>query len=151
MSSETLKQEIKQALDNATLGKTLGTFCRNYPAKRLVSYEGVDFEANTGDIIKAPMGGTVFFAAYQGPNGNCVRINHGLINGKKVTSTYIHLNTINVKVGQKIKQGHVIGTVGSTGKYLNGQPSSTGPHLHLSVYENGQHVNPFKYIDKSLF
>jgi len=79
-------------------------------------------------------------------NGNCVRINHGIISGKKVTSTYIHLNTINVRVGQQIKQGHIIGTVGSTGKYPNGQPSSTGPHLHLSVYENGQHVNPYKYI-----
>lgn len=53
MSSETLKQEIKQALDNATLGKTLGTFCRNYPAKRLVSYEGIDFEANRESLKAA--------------------------------------------------------------------------------------------------
>ena len=119
--------------------------------KEKTFHNGVDFAANTGDITKTPMSGTVTFAAYQGPNGNCVRINHGIINGKKVTSTYIHLNTINVKVGQQIKQGHIVGTVGSTGKYPNGQPSSNGPHLHLSVYENGQHVNPFKYINKSRF
>ena len=125
---------------------------RIHPITKVKTFHnGVDFAANTGDIIKAPMSGTVTFAAYQGPNGNCVRINHGTINGKKVTSTHIHLNTINVKVGQQIKQGHIIGTVGSTGKYPNGQPSSTGPHLHLSVYENGQPVDPFKYINKLNF
>ena len=125
---------------------------RIHPITKIKTFHnGVDFAANTGNIIKTPANGSVTFAAYQGPNGNCVRINHGIINGKKVTSTYIHLNTINVKVGQQIKQGHIIGTVGSTGKYPNGQPSSNGPHLHLSVYENGQHVNPFKYINKSRF
>lgn len=45
MASEDLKQEIQQALDNATLSRTLGTFCRTYPAKREKSYEGVDFPA----------------------------------------------------------------------------------------------------------
>lgn len=51
MSSEALKQEIRAALDNSTLARTLGTFCKNYPAKREKAYEGVDFEA-TRDKIK---------------------------------------------------------------------------------------------------
>lgn len=125
---------------------------RIHPITKVKTFHnGVDFAANKGVIIKAPMGGTVTFAAYQGPNGNCVRINHGIINGKTVTSTLIHLNTINVTKDQIIKQGHIIGTVGSTGKYADGRSSSTGPHLHISVYENGQHVDPLKYINKSRF
>ena len=125
---------------------------RIHPITKVKTFHnGVDFAANTGTLIKAPMGGVVTFAAYQGPNGNCVRINHGIIGGKKVTSTSIHLNKISVTKGQEIKQGHIIGTVGSTGKYPDGHPSSTGPHLHLSVYENGNSVDPFKYINKSNF
>ena len=112
-------------------------------------HKGIDIQAIKGTPIKAPMDGIVTFAAYDGPNGNCVRLSHGMINGKNLTSTSIHLNTISVKTGQVIKRGDLIGTVGSTGKYSNGKPSSTGPHLHISVYENGQHVNPLKYIDAS--
>ena len=123
---------------------------RTHPITKVRSFHnGIDIAAKSGVPVKALMDGVVTFAAYQGPNGNCVRINHGLINGKTVTSTSIHLNTIKVTKGQEVKQGHIIGTVGSTGKYPNGSPSSTGPHLHISVYENGQHVNPFKYIDPS--
>lgn len=50
MSSEALKQEIRDALDNATLARTLGTFCKTYPAKREKAYEGVDFEATRNKI-----------------------------------------------------------------------------------------------------
>ena len=50
MATEQLKQEIKEALDNATLGRTLGNFCRTYPGRRLTSYAGVDFESNREDL-----------------------------------------------------------------------------------------------------
>ena len=50
MSSEALKQEIRAALDNTTLARTLGTFCKTYPAKREKAYEGVDFEATREKI-----------------------------------------------------------------------------------------------------
>ena len=50
MANETLKQEIQSALDNATLGKTLGNFCKTYPARRINSYAGVDFEATRAGI-----------------------------------------------------------------------------------------------------
>ena len=50
MSSEALKQEIRDALDNTTLARTLGTFCKTYPARREKAYEGVDFEATRNKI-----------------------------------------------------------------------------------------------------
>ena len=50
MANETLKQEIQSALDNATLGRTLGNFCKTYPARRINSYAGVDFEATRAGI-----------------------------------------------------------------------------------------------------
>lgn len=50
MSSEALKQEIRAALDNTTLARTLGTFCKTYPARREKAYEGVDFEATRQKI-----------------------------------------------------------------------------------------------------
>ena len=79
-------------------------------------------------------------------NGNTVRIDHGIINGVRVFSTLIHLNSINVISGQNVYQRQLIGTVGSTG-------NSTGPHLHISIYEakRGNDVNPFKYILKNRY
>ena len=50
MANEALKQEIKSALNNKTLGRTLGTFCETYPERRLKSYEGVDFEETRENI-----------------------------------------------------------------------------------------------------
>jgi translation elongation factor EF-G len=50
MANDTLKQEIQHALDNATLGRTLGNFCKTYPARRINSYAGVDFEATRAGI-----------------------------------------------------------------------------------------------------
>ena len=125
---------------------------RTAPTANASTYhKGIDIAAKTGTPVHAPQAGTVYFASYEGANGNCVRLNHGTVNGKKLTSTSIHLSTINVKNGQTVKQGDQIGTVGSTGRYPDGKPSSTGPHLHISVYENGTAVNPLKYIDKSKF
>lgn len=111
-------------------------------------HNGVDIGGSLGSPIKAPAFGHITFAGWDGPNGNCVRIDHGIINGVKVTSTLIHMQKIVVSKGVAVQQGQIIGTVGSTGRYANGKPSSTGPHLHISVYENGKPVNPFKYIKK---
>ena len=120
---------------------------RFHPIKKIKIYHnGIDIAALLNTPIKAPAKGTVFFAAYDGINGNCIRIDHGKINGKSIKSTYIHLQTIQVKPGEKVLPGQQIGLVGSTGKYPNGRPSSTGPHLHMSVYEDGSAVNPLDYI-----
>ena len=63
--------------------------------------------------------------------GNIVIINHGY----ELQSMYIHMEDINVKKGDLVKQGQIIGTVGSTGR-------STGPHLHWNMYWNKIRINP---------
>ena len=66
--------------------------------------------------------------------GNCIIIDHGF----GYVTRYAHLNKIEVKVGQNVARGEVIGQVGSTGK-------STGPHLHYEVRVKGKIVNPVNY------
>lgn len=102
-------------------------------------HKGVDIGAPLGTPVKAIANGYVEFSAFEWPNGNKIRINHGVVNGKTIKSTCIHLNRRNVKQGTTVKQGDIIGTVGNTG-------NSYGPHLHISIYENGVPVNPAKYI-----
>lgn len=102
-------------------------------------HKGIDIGAPPGTPVKAVADGTVVHSAFDNTNGNKIRIEHGKINGKNVASTCIHLNARYVQKGQKVKQGAIIGTVGNTG-------NSGGPHLHISVYENGTPVNPAKYI-----
>lgn len=102
-------------------------------------HKGIDIGAPSGTPVKAVADGTVVHSAFDNTNGNKIRIDHGIVNGKNVASTCIHLNARYVQKGQKVKQGAIIGTVGNTG-------NSGGPHLHISVYENASPVNPAKYI-----
>lgn len=102
-------------------------------------HKGIDIGAPPGTPVKAVADGTIEHSAFDNINGNKIRIEHGKVNGKNVASTCIHLNTRYVQKGQKVKQGAIIGTVGNTG-------NSGGPHLHISVYEDGTPVNPAKYI-----
>ena len=102
---------------------------------RKSNHTGLDISAKTGTDIKAVAGGTVTCASYKGSYGNLVKIDHG--NG--VETWYGHTSKMYVTVGQKINAGDVIAAVGSTG-------NSTGPHLHLEIRINGEHVNPQKYL-----
>lgn len=68
-------------------------------------------------------------------------IDHGIINKKHITSEYGHLSQYYVKVGDKVNAGQIIGKSGNTG-------ISTGPHLHLTIKENGLPVDPQKYFNK---
>jgi murein DD-endopeptidase MepM/ murein hydrolase activator NlpD len=97
----------------------------------------LDIAATTGTPIKVISDGTVTFAEYNGSYGLLVKVDHG--NG--VESWYAHTSKIYVKVGQELKAGDVIAAVGSTG-------NSTGPHLHLEIRINGEHVNPQNYLYK---
>jgi murein DD-endopeptidase MepM/ murein hydrolase activator NlpD len=98
-------------------------------------HQGVDFAASTGTPILASGGGTVEFAGRKGGYGNFIKIRH---NGQYETA-YGHLSRFakGLSRGDKVKQGQVIGYVGSTGR-------ATGPHLHYEVIVGGQHVNPMK-------
>jgi murein DD-endopeptidase MepM/ murein hydrolase activator NlpD len=94
-------------------------------------HKGVDFSAGSGTPILAAGGGTVSFAGWHGGHGQYVMIRHN----KDLATAYAHMSRINVRPGQKVRQGQTIGAVGSTGL-------STGPHLHYEVYLRGLAVNP---------
>ena len=97
-------------------------------------HEGMDFSASIGTPIYATGNGTVVKAGWQSGYGRIVKINHGY----GYETWYAHMNKIDVRVGQKVVRGEVIGEVGNTGK-------STGPHLHYEVHVKGRVVNPVNY------
>ncbi len=106
----------------------------------LKMHAGVDLTAPTGTNIYAPGDGVVIRAdAGSRGYGNHVRINHGY----GYITVYGHLSKINVRVGQKVKRGDVIGLVGSTGL-------STSPHLHYEVRINNKPVNPLNFYYNDL-
>ena len=95
----------------------------------------LDFRAATGDPIRATANGRVTSAAYAGGYGKMIELDHG--NG--LATRYGHLSEINVKVGDVIKIGQVIGLAGSTGR-------STGSHLHYETRIEGEAVDPQKFL-----
>ncbi|GHU58608.1 peptidase M24 [Clostridia bacterium] len=103
-------------------------------------HKGVDIALPTGTPIHTGQDGTVTFAGYSGDYGNVVIIE----NDKGLTSKYAHCDTLNVIVGQTVKTGDIIATVGNTG-------SSTGSHLHLEILKNGQYLNPIYFADSGSF
>lgn len=99
--------------------------------RRVKAHNGIDYRAPTGTPVYAAGAGRVIKSAYDKYNGHHVFIQHP---GSIVTK-YLHFNKRTVKRGQSVKQGQVIGTVGSTGM-------STAPHLHYEFLVNGVHRNP---------
>lgn len=97
-------------------------------------HKGIDFSADKGTAIQATGDGEVITAGKDGGYGNCVIIRHGY----GYETLYGHMSKIEVKTGQRIKRGQLIGLIGSTG-------ASTGPHCHYEVHYNGQIVNPLQY------
>ena len=98
-------------------------------------HTGMDFRADTGDPARATADGNVTVAGWQGGYGKMVEIDHG--NG--LVTRYAHLSDITVKLGQRVRAGHIVGKVGSTGR-------STGPHLHYETRVNGDAVDPRKFL-----
>jgi murein DD-endopeptidase MepM/ murein hydrolase activator NlpD len=102
---------------------------------RPAMHTGLDFRAATGDPVRATANGKIVSSGWAGGYGRMVEIDHG--NG--LSTRYGHLSEINVKVGDTIRIGQVIGTVGSTGR-------STGPHLHYETRIDGEAVDPQKFL-----
>ena len=96
-------------------------------------HNGVDYAAPTGTPVRATADGIIKAASYTKPNGNYVFIRHP----PRYETRYLHFSRIakGMKKGVSVKQGEIIGYVGSTGY-------STGPHLHYEFLVNGKHVNP---------
>ena len=97
-------------------------------------HAGMDFSANTGTPVYATGNGRVKKAGWQSGYGKIIIVDHGF----GYETWYAHLNKYNVRVGQKVIRGEVIGEVGNTGK-------STGPHLHYEVHLKGNVMNPVNY------
>ena len=118
---------------------------RAQPIKGASSFHrGIDIGAAYNTPVIAPANGKVQIAqGWDGKGyGRFVTIDNGIINGKRVTSWYGHLNKSVVANGQDVFKGQtVIGYVGSTG-------NSTGPHLHFGIQEDKTFVNPINYVGK---
>lgn len=102
-------------------------------------HPGIDFSGHKGDPVKCTASGRVVFAGRAGGYGNCVKIRHN----NNIETWYGHLSKINVKEGERVTVGELIGKVGSTGR-------STGPHLHYEIRKNGKPVNPKQYLSLNM-
>ncbi|MEI7741120.1 MAG: peptidoglycan DD-metalloendopeptidase family protein [bacterium] len=94
-------------------------------------HRAIDYAASTGTPIRATADGTIVKAGWNGAYGNYTNIRHNAT----YSTHYGHQSKIIVKAGQRVKQGQIIGYVGSTG-------FSTGPHLHYEMVKNGALINP---------
>lgn len=112
------------------------SYARRHPVTRKVQpHTGVDYAAPKGTPVMTIGDGVVTSVKYEGAGGNTVRIRHNSV----YSTAYLHLSKYakGLKAGQRVRQGEVIGYVGSTGR-------STGPHLDFRVWKNGTPINPLK-------
>ena len=112
------------------------SYARKHPVTRKVRpHTGVDYAAPKGTPVMTIGDGTVTSIKYEGAGGKTIRIRHNSV----YSTAYLHLSGYakGLKVGQRVRQGQVIGYVGSTGR-------STGPHLDFRVWKNGTPINPLK-------
>jgi len=131
-----------QPIANKNLERTAsGWGYRIHPIYKIRKFHyGIDFTASTGTEIYSTGDGVVEkIESSRRGYGNSIIINHGY--GMK--TLYAHMDRFNVKKGQKVKRGEVIGFVGNTGL-------STAPHLHYEVLHNNERVNPINYFFNDL-
>ena len=128
------KTLMKTPINGARLSSSFGK--RKHPILGFTKmHTGTDFAAPIGTPILASGDGMVVRAQWCGGGGNCVKIKHNTV----YQTVYAHMSKFGrgIKKGVKVKQGQIIGYVGSTGL-------STGPHLHYEVIENGRKINSQK-------
>tara|TARA_A100000164_G_C21876831_1_gene758074 strand:- start:164 stop:1456 length:1293 start_codon:yes stop_codon:yes gene_type:complete len=126
-----IKTLMKTPINGARLSSPFGM--RKHPIDGFNKmHKGTDFAAPMGTPIMASGDGVVVKAGWCGGGGNCVKIKHNSV----YQTIYAHMSKFanRIKSGVRVKQGQIIGYVGSTGK-------STGPHLHYEVIENGKKIN----------
>ncbi len=106
--------------------------------QRWKAHLGTDYAAPIGTAVRVVGKGVVEFAGVQNGFGNVVYVKHA----DNKETVYAHLSQINVKKGQSVAQGEVLGAVGMTGW-------ATGPHLHFEFRVNGQHIDPLVVVSQS--
>jgi len=128
------KALMKTPINGARLSSPFGM--RKHPILGFNKmHKGTDFAAPSGTPIMASGSGTIILAKWCGGGGNCIKIKHN----STYETVYAHMKSFakGMRPGKKVKQGQIIGYVGSTGQ-------STGPHLHYEVIVNGKKVNSQK-------
>ena len=128
------KALMKTPINGARLSSAYGM--RKHPIDGYNKmHKGTDFAAPSGTPIMSSGDGVITRAKWCGGGGNCIKIKHN----STFQTVYAHMKNFarGIKVGLRVKQGQIIGYVGSTGK-------STGPHLHYEVIENGKKINSQK-------
>ncbi|HPI98941.1 MAG TPA: M23 family metallopeptidase, partial [Synergistales bacterium] len=103
--------------------------------KTKIMHTGIDIDAKRGDPVKAAESGEVLYAGWLRGYGQIIILDHGA----QLTTVYAHLDASLVDEGEKVKNGQVIGKVGSTGV-------ATGAHLHFEVRVDGEARDPMKYL-----
>ncbi|MBN1885665.1 MAG: M23 family metallopeptidase [Candidatus Krumholzibacteriota bacterium] len=136
--------------NDSKIGIAFSAPLRNYKESRITSrfglrrdprynreefHYGVDIKARAGEEVLAAAAGTVTFAGRQRGFGKLIIIDHG----GRVSTVYGHLSNVAVKMGESVKVGTVIGTVGRTG-------NATGVHLHFEIRKEGKALDPLDYI-----
>ena len=133
---ESMRKAFLKAPLNYTRVSSGFSYARRHPVTRRVQpHTGVDYAAPKGTPVMTIGDGVVTSVKYEGAGGNTVRIRHNSV----YSTAYLHLSKYakGLKAGQRVRQGEVIGYVGSTGR-------STGPHLDFRVWKNGTPINPLK-------
>ena len=126
------KALLRTPIDGARISSGFGR--RRHPILGYTRmHKGLDFAARRGTPIYAAGDGVVDFAGRNGGYGKYVRIRH--TGTYKTAYAHMHRYGKGVRTGRRVRQGQIIGYVGSTGR-------STGPHLHYEVHKNGRQVNP---------
>ncbi len=114
---------------------------RYHPILRIWKlHTGLDFAAPCGTPVGAAAAGRVVSSGWAGGNGVQVKVDHGMIAGYRVVTTYNHLSAIGVRVGQQVDALDGVGRVGNTGY-------STGCHLHFEVIVNGRFTDPEPWLN----
>ncbi|MEB8433899.1 peptidoglycan DD-metalloendopeptidase family protein [Cocleimonas sp. KMM 6892] len=143
-----MKKKLKSTFSNSSpklnfIRPVAGRDSGRYGLRRILNkqkrnpHSGMDIAAPQGRSVKATESGTVLWVGNLFFSGNVIYIDHG--NG--VLSLYAHLSKMNVRKGQQVKRGEIIGKVGKTGRV-------TGAHLHWTVFLNGNAVDPALFIAK---
>ena len=129
------KEFLKTPIEFARISSRYSSHRFHPVLKSYRPHTGIDYAAPTGTPIRTVGDGKVITATYSRSNGNYIKIRHNSV----YSTMYLHMSKFGkgIKKGSKVKQGQIIGYVGSTGL-------ATGPHLHFNFYINGSPVDPLK-------
>lgn len=130
-----------QPISNKQLDRLHLTYgSRLHPIFHVIKdHKGLDFAASIGTPVYATGDGKIAMAYFSDSYGNVIYLDHG----HHFETRYAHLSRFNIKPGEKVKRGQVIGFVGTTG-------NSKAPHLHYEVLFNGSHINPINFFQRDL-